>query len=52
MLHIKFRGNRPNGSGEEILRVFYHYMGVAAILVMCPKYCIQNFNATAQGGST
>ena len=31
MLHTKFRGNRPTGSGEE---GFLPYMGVAAILVM------------------
>ena len=30
MLHIKFRGNRPAGSGEE---GFLPYMNVAAILV-------------------
>ena len=24
MLHTKFRGNRPAGSGEKILSVFYH----------------------------
>ena len=33
MLHTKFRGNRPAGSGEDFLR-FLPYMGVAAILVM------------------
>ena len=35
MLHTKFRGNRPTGSGEDFFRgggVFY--MGVAAILAM------------------
>ena len=25
MLHIKFRGNRPAGSGEDFLRVFTTY---------------------------
>ena len=25
MLHIKFRGNRPAGSGEDFLRVFTIY---------------------------
>ena len=25
MLHTKFQGNRPRGSGEEFQR-FYHYM--------------------------
>ena len=33
MLHIKFRGNRPTGSGEEDFEGFLPYMGVAAILV-------------------
>ena len=36
MLHTKFLGNWPAGSGvEDFLRVFIMiYMGVAAILVM------------------
>ena len=34
MLHIKFYGNRPAGSGEEDFEVFLPYMGVAAIFVM------------------
>ena len=34
MLHTKFRGNRPVGSGEEDKLRFLPYMGVAAILVM------------------
>ena len=25
MLHVKFRGNRPAGSGEDFLRVFTIY---------------------------
>ena len=33
MLHTKFRGNRPAGSGEDF-EGFLPYMGVAAILVM------------------
>ena len=33
MLHTKFRGNQPVGSGEDFLR-FLPYMGVVAILVM------------------
>ena len=33
MLHTKFRGNWPAGSGEDFLR-FLPYMSVAAILVM------------------
>ena len=34
MLHTKFRGNRPAGSGDEIFEGFLPYMGVAATLVM------------------
>ena len=34
MLHTKFRGNRPAGSGEEDFLRVLAYMGVAAILVM------------------
>ena len=34
MLHTKFRGNRPAGSGDEISKGFLLYMGMAAILVM------------------
>ena len=34
MLHTKFRRNRPAGSGEDFLRGFTIYMGMAAILVM------------------
>ena len=35
MLHTKFHGNRPAGSGEEdFLSFFLPYMGMAAILVM------------------
>ena len=36
MLHTKFQGNRPSGSGEEDFLKFLPYMGVAAILVMLP----------------
>ena len=32
MLHTKFRGNRPAGSGEEDFLKFLPYMGMAAIL--------------------
>ena len=32
MIHNKFRGNRPAGSGEDFRRVL-PYRGVAAILV-------------------
>ena len=34
MLHTKFRGNWPAGSGEEDFLRFLPYIGVAAILVM------------------
>ena len=34
MLHTKFRGNRPAGSGEKDFLRFLPYMGMAAILVM------------------
>ena len=33
MLHTKFRGNRPAGSGEDF-KGFLPYMDMAAILVM------------------
>ena len=39
MLHTKFRANRSSGSGEYFER-FITYMGMAAILVMCPTSCI------------
>ena len=39
MLHTKFRGNRPVGSGKE---VFFEgvlpYMGMAAILIMSSDF--------------
>ena len=34
MLHAKFRGNQPAGSGEENFEGFLPYMGGVAILVM------------------
>ena len=34
MLHTKFNGNLPAGSGDEIFEGFLPYMGVVAILVM------------------
>ena len=51
MLHTKFRENRYTGSGEDFLR-FLSYMGVAAILVMCPEPFIQNLVPPSKGGST
>ena len=34
MLHTKFRGNRPTGSGEVDFDGYFIYVGVAAISVM------------------
>ena len=43
MLHTKFRGNWPAGSGEEDFKGFLPYVGMAAILVMGPASCHQMF---------
>ena len=43
MLHTKFRGNQPAGSGEEDFEGFLTYMGMAAILVMWPASYQQIF---------
>ena len=40
MLHTKFRGNRPAGSGEKNFEWFLPYMGVAVILVT-PDFAIK-----------
>ena len=42
MLHTKFRGNRPAGSGEDF-EGFLPYVGMTAILVMGPASCHQIF---------
>ena len=34
ILQTKFQCNRPTGSGQEELKGFLQYMGIAAILVM------------------
>ena len=34
MLQTKFLGDRPAGSGENILEGFLPYLGMSAILVM------------------
>ena len=52
MLHTKFRGNRPTGSGKEDFLRFLLYMGMAAILVISPGPFIQTFVPPSQGGST
>ena len=36
MLHTKFRGNRPTGSGVEDFEGFLPYMSLVAILAMLP----------------
>ena len=52
MLHTKFRGNQPAGSGEEDFLRFLPYMGMEAILVMWPGPFIQKFVLPSQGSST
>ena len=52
MLHTKFRENQPAGSGEEDFEGFLPYMGVAAILVMCPRCREKTFIPSIQGCST
>ena len=41
MLHTKFHGNQPAGSGEEDFKGFLPYMDMATILVMLPASCHQ-----------
>ena len=43
MLHTKFHGNQPAGSGGEDFKGFLPYMGMAATLVMGPASCHQIF---------
>ena len=43
MLHTKFRGNRPAGSGNEDFKGFLTYVVMAAIFVMGPASCHQIF---------
>ena len=43
MLHTKFRGNRPAGSGEEDFKGILPYVGIAAVLVMGSASCHQIF---------
>ena len=38
MLHTKFLGNRPAGSGDEDFKGFLPYVGMAAILVIGPAF--------------
>ena len=38
MLHTKFQGHQSIGSGEEDFLRFLPYMGMVAMLVMCPTH--------------
>ena len=51
MLHTKFRGNRPAGSGEDFLRVFtiYGRGGHLGHVTLMPG---TNFRSSTQRGST
>ena len=49
MLHTKFRGNQPRGSGEEDILWFLPYMGIVAILAMRPGPFEQIFNIPLPG---
>ena len=51
ILHTKFRGHRPFGSGEDDFLSFLPYMGMAAILVMWPGPFEQNFVPPFHGHS-
>ena len=50
MLHTKFQGHWPIGSGEEDFLRFLPYMGMAAMLVMWPKPFEQVFFPKGPGG--
>ena len=43
MLHTKFQGHWSIGSGEEDFLRFLPYMGMAAMLVMCPNSFVKIF---------
>ena len=43
VLHTKFQGNQPSGSGEEDFLMFLSYMGMVTILVMWPGPILQIF---------
>ena len=51
MLHTKFQGHQPFGSGEEDFLRFLPYMSMAAILVMWPGSFEQTFVPPSHGGS-
>ena len=44
MLHTKFQGHGSIGFGEEDFLKFLSYMGMAAMLVMCPNSFIDIFS--------
>ena len=50
MLHTKFQGHWPTGSGEEDFLRFLPYMGMAAMLVMWPSQFEQLFFPKGPGG--
>ena len=49
MLHIKFQGNQPSGSGEEDFIRFLPYMGIMAILAMRAGPSAKIFNLPLPG---
>ena len=49
MLHTKFQGHRPFGSGEEDFLRFLSYVGMAATLVMWPGPFEQTFVPPSHG---
>ena len=51
MLHTKFQGHMPFGSGEEGFLRFLTYIGMAAILVTCPGPFEQTFVPPSHVGS-
>ena len=51
MLHTKFQGDRPFGSGGKDFLRFLPYMGIAAILVVWPWPFEQTFVSPSQEGS-
>ena len=52
MLHTKFQGNWPCGSGAEDFLRFWAFLSMAAILVIRPGPFIQTFVPPSQWGST
>ena len=52
MLHTKFRGNRPAGSGEEDFRRVFTICGRGGHLGHVTQMPRANLNSLTQGGST